>query len=320
MNPKERKRAWCFTSYDLTLFEHNWDAEDKIKYIIMGKEICPDTGREHLQGYVEFVNKKGFKVAKKLLIDPKVHIEKRRGSQEEAIEYCKKDGNWKEWGERDKQGQRKDLEHCKRMIEEGKPMVDLGREHFSDFVRYYKGFFLYKDLLDRERARMAEARAPEVIVYVGKAGSGKSYHCYNDPDYQSSGYQFMCQQSGKVFFDGYENQTTIWFDEFNGAVLTFQLWCRLCDKYGIRVETKGGSVHISGLKKILISTTTPPGRWWNCAKYLDDPNQLWRRLSKVYYLRSPRDGEYPEPILVKEPQHLTENVMNELERSVLSVC
>lgn len=320
MTGENRKRAWCFTTFDMTLFNRDWNGNDKVKYIIMGREICPDTGRRHLQGYVEFVNRKSLDMAKKILKDNTIHLEKRRGTQEEAIEYCKKDGDWKEWGVRDEQGRRRDLEDCRNMLEEGKSMLDIGREHFGDFVRYYKGFTLYKDLLDRERAKNTEARAPEVIVYVGGAGSGKSYRCYNDPDYQSDGYQFMCQQSGKVFFDGYEKQTTIWFDEFNGAILPFQLWLRLCDAYGLRVETKGGSVHISGIKKILISTTTPPARWWNCSKFLEDPNQLWRRLSKVYYLRQPRDGVYPEPILIKEPQHLTSTLMNEYERSVLSVC
>ena len=44
---------------------------------------------------------------------------------------------------------------------------------------------------------------PEVIVYLGKSGSGKSYHCWNDPAYQQSGYKYPVQQNGKVYFDGY---------------------------------------------------------------------------------------------------------------------
>ena len=43
---------------------------------------------------------------------------------------------------------------------------------------------------------------PEVIVYLGKSGSGKSYHCWNDPAYQQSGYKYPVQQNGKVYFDG----------------------------------------------------------------------------------------------------------------------
>ena len=39
---------------------------------------------------------------------------------------------------------------------------------------------------------------PEVVVYLGKSGSGKSYHCWNDPAYQQSGYKYPVQQNGKV--------------------------------------------------------------------------------------------------------------------------
>ena len=42
---------------------------------------------------------------------------------------------------------------------------------------------------------------PEVIVYLGKSGSGKSHH-WNDPAYQQSGYKYPVQQNGKVYFDG----------------------------------------------------------------------------------------------------------------------
>lgn len=311
-----RVRAWCFTSYVMDLFERNWEEEEEVKYLVMGKEICPTTGKEHLQGYVELTKKKCMKKVKAILHDPAVHLERRKGSQSEAIAYCKKDGKWKEWGKKDCQGRRNDFEAIKEKIKGGEKWVNIADEFFGDFVRYHKGLMLYKDLLDRERARERAGTTPEVIVYVGRAGAGKSYHCFNDPDYQSSGYLFMCQQQGKVFFDGYEGQSTIWFDEFNGSVLPFQLWCRVCDAYTVRVETKGGSVIISGLKKVLISTTTLPQHWWRCDKYLEDPNQLWRRLTKVYYIPKPRNGLYCEPILIREPEHLTDNLCNEYERAI----
>lgn len=311
-----RGRAWCFTSFKLDLLEYKWEEEENVKYIIIGREECPTTGKEHLQGYVELWNKKTMNKVKSILKDPAVHLEKRRGGQVEAIQYCKKDGRWKEWGKKDEQGKRRDLDQIREKLKNGDTMLKIADEHFGDFVRYYKGFMLYKDLLDRESAKQRAGVPPEVIVYVGRAGAGKSYHCFKDSDYQASGYLFMCQQQGKVFFDGYEGQTTIWFDEFNGSVLPFQLWCRICDAYTVRVETKGGSVIISGLKKVLISTTTLPNQWWRCDKYLEDPNQLWRRLTKVYYIPRPRDGTYREPILIKEPQHLTQNLTDEFEKAL----
>ena len=151
-------------------------------------------------------------------------------------------------------------------------------------------------------------------MYIGKSGTGKSHRCYYDPDYRESGYKFPTQAPGKVFFDGYENQRVIWFDEFGGTVLPFSLFLRLSDKWDHRVETKGGTVLISGLRKILISTTTYPNKWWaNCPKYLEDPRQLWRRLSKVYYI-SKVPGYYCNPITVEHPETFDDRIVSACDK------
>lgn len=304
-NNQERARAWCFTSFNLELLFKNWDEliPKPINYIVMGHETGNRTHREHLQGYVEFSTKRTFNGAKKILGDPSIHLEIRERSQDAAINYCKKDGHWKEWGEPYKQGRRSDLESIRKEIEEGLEMVEIAQKHFGDFVRYHRGFMLYKDLLDRKRQKTAEPTAPEVIVYVGQAGSGKSHHCYNDPKYQKSGYRFMQQQEGKYYFDGYEGETCIWFDEFSGRTMPFSDFCKLADKWGTRVEVKGGSVEIIGLQRILISTTMWPGEWWkSSAKFQHDTYQLWRRITHVYWLDRPVDGQYRFPIEIHNPE------------------
>ena len=169
------------------------------------------------------------------------------------------------------------------------------------------------DVVRREQDRESERVELETIVYIGKSGTGKSHRCYNDPDYRESGYKFPTQAPGKVFFDGYDGQRTIWFDEFGGTTLPFSLFLRLVDKWDNRVETKGGSVLVSGLRKVLISTTTYPAKWWsNSPKYLEDHQQLWRRLTKVFYI--PRvEGHYCDPVLVERPEGLDDRVTATLD-------
>ena len=155
---------------------------------------------------------------------------------------------------------------------------------------------------------------PDVIVYVGRAGSGKSHYCHNDEAYQASGYKYPVQQIGKVYFDGYTGESVIWFDEFGGSVLPFHVFLRLADKYETRVETKGGSVCITGLRKILISTTTPPKFWWSeSRKFNEDPYQLWRRLTAVYYIPRPSWG-FADPVVIQHPENFDELVAAQLER------
>lgn len=97
-----KSKYWCFTL-------NNYTAEDVEKindlveaegapanYVVVGKEVG-ESGTPHLQGYIEFTNRKTFASVKRY-IGSRAHIEPRRGSQEEAIEYCKKDGNFYERG------------------------------------------------------------------------------------------------------------------------------------------------------------------------------------------------------------------------------
>lgn len=84
--------------------------------------------------------------------------------------------------------------------------------------------------------------------------------------------------------------------------MPFTKFCQIADRYAGRYETKGGSVLISGLKKILISTIEYPALWWSgSARFNLDPEQLFRRLTKCYYLGNPRttstgDIEYALPL------------------------
>lgn len=94
-----RSKYFCFTINNYT----NDDVDrlsnlgDEITYIVFGREVG-ESGTPHLQGYVEFRNRKRFPQVKTLLGN-RVHLEKRRGSPQEASDYCKKDGDFEEIGE-----------------------------------------------------------------------------------------------------------------------------------------------------------------------------------------------------------------------------
>lgn len=97
----------------------------------------------------------------------------------------------------------------------------------------------------------------------------------------------------------------VWFDEFKGSILPWTVFLAITDKWGARVEQKGSSIE-TFFKKVLISTTVPPGEWWRCANYFKNPRQLWRRLTRVYYIAGPRtvEGrvEHSEPELIPDPE------------------
>lgn len=82
-----RARNWCFT--DFSLNDPSFDSES-MHYLKYQVELCPDTDRLHIQGYVQFKEQVRFNGAK-AKISPTAHIEVARGTPQENAEYCGKE-------------------------------------------------------------------------------------------------------------------------------------------------------------------------------------------------------------------------------------
>ncbi len=94
-----RSRNWCFTLHDPDPSDLE-RTELFAQYYCWGREKCPTTGRIHLQGYIELKEGMTIPQVKKKMGLPRIHLESRRGTQLQAIDYCKK-GNQthEEWEE-----------------------------------------------------------------------------------------------------------------------------------------------------------------------------------------------------------------------------
>jgi hypothetical protein len=91
------QKNWCWTLHDPTELEVGKliSDHDGISYIVWQEETCPDTGRIHLQGYVQFQEKARLAKAKKILLGDKnhrVHLEGAKGTPSENKTYCTKLG------------------------------------------------------------------------------------------------------------------------------------------------------------------------------------------------------------------------------------
>lgn len=135
--------------YCLTI--NNWNQEDldtfpryleegKITYFIVGQEVG-ESGTRHLQAYFELPRR--LRLGRVKLLWPTGHFEARRGSAEQARDYCKKDNNFLEGGtlsrETSRQGARADLIRVGRAIIDGVPIRDIARTDPDMFIRYHRG-------------------------------------------------------------------------------------------------------------------------------------------------------------------------------------
>ena len=84
-----------------------------------GEEVCPETERKHLQGYIYFHKKRRFNGVLAVLPEG-INIRAAKGSDEDNAFYTSKERRgWYVVGDPPSQGKRSDLEMVKELIDNG---------------------------------------------------------------------------------------------------------------------------------------------------------------------------------------------------------
>lgn len=276
-----RSRNFCFTiNNPLEHGETREWLEGKLKeggaiyYVFQlekGKEETP-----HWQGFVRFKCQKKLSAIKKLL--PRAHIEEANGSAEQNRNYVTKtEGRIEEpveFGEKPIQGKRNDLDAVKKRLDEGASMRDIAQEHFGSFVKYYKGIERASNLLNPKEPRNF---LTELWIFWGDTGTGKSRTAFELG--RQSGYYEPAYGNGGLWWDGYEGQHTIIFDEFKGGVQLGVLK-RLADRNRYVVDRKGLEPMQFTSKRIIITSNKSPDDWYDRSKFNEaELEALQRRIT-----------------------------------------
>lgn len=106
-----RNRSYCFTVNNPSPMDRELlnQLGPKAKYMVVGEEVG-ESGTPHLQGYVQM--KEGKKLVEvcecqrgyltqcmqMAMALPRGHIEVAKGSPQQNMVYCKKEGKFQEWG------------------------------------------------------------------------------------------------------------------------------------------------------------------------------------------------------------------------------
>lgn len=247
-----------FTAWDMEV-SPQWD-DGSMNYLIHGEEQCSDSARKHWQCYVEFKNAKTISAAQRALgLSTGTHFEKRKGSAFEASEYCKKEGNFQEFGSvpnKPQPGKRSDLDVIREKLANETPMLDVANEHFGAFCRNYRAFDRYMQLA---LADSAYVRRPnmQVLVYWGSTGTGKTRAAFQEDEHA---FKWSPADEGRQWWDGYIGQKTLIIDEFYGQLKPAYLLC-LLDQYRLQLQVKGGFTH-ARWTKVIITSNTDPEDWY----------------------------------------------------------
>lgn len=261
-----RSRAWCFTINNPKEQDVKACAEVVCNYIVTGNEVG-DSGTPHIQGYIEFKDAKSLTSVRKTL-GGSAHLETRKGTPQQAADYCKKDGNFTERGKMSEQGKRNDLEEIASLVKTGGVQAVID-EKPEAFIKYGKNIERLSELLMKPRKVK-----PYVVWLWGKTGTGKTRIATadNTADY------YIWNSSSK-WWNGYKQQKRIVIDDYtwDGTENGFRYLLRLLDRYSIQVETKGGMVHINS-PEIYITSEFPPQQLFEQGNQLD---QVVRRIDRL---------------------------------------
>lgn len=232
-----QSKHWVFTVFadQVSFFDH-----EKVQYCIFGNEKCPKTGRWHKQGYVCFKNRVRLPFLK--LLDATAHWEVKRGTVTEAIDYCKKDGDYYQCGECpvEERSNKNVYSECIRLAESGQ--LDKIKELYpGQYLRYKKTF---DSLVRYDYQPLPEPRG--IWVY-GKPGAGKDTTIMNK-------YSPFVKTHNK-WFDGYDDQENILWSDFDPEEIKyfanyFKQWA---DRYPFTAEFKGGSRKVHPKRFIVTS-------------------------------------------------------------------
>lgn len=238
-----------------------------------------EQGTQHTQGYIEFTTPRRFTQVQAVLGGFKAHCEKRMGTAQQAIDYCKKEesrlaGPFELGIAGGSQGKRTDLSDAW-AIARDEGLFALLEADPPTFIKYHGGLCKAKQVYDDQR----EYADRKVKVYVlwGPTGTGKSYRATHRHG-KANTFIMGKYQKDNLFFNAYHGQTTLVLDEFRGeGQIYIEDLNRILDEYEYTCNVKYGHTR-AAWTTVYICSNRPPTDWYvSVTQALQDA--LMRRLN-----------------------------------------
>lgn len=261
-----RSRMWCFTLNNYEDWEYARLASpcsDNVTWKVVGKEVGKN-GTPHLQGCIRFKNPIRLSTLKKNFSN-RAHWEIAKGTAEENLKYCSKDGDYMVDGELPTQGKRNDLEIVREWNKNLGQMPDIIDEGVG-----YQALRMAELML---KYRKPKARPELHVTWVwGPTGTGKTVWARQECP------NAWINSGGLKWWFGYQGETEIILDDFRAEHVSFSQLLRILDVHPLYVEVKGGHVPANYTKVIITSDRHPEDCY---DTEVGDLAQLTRRIHDI---------------------------------------
>jgi len=266
-----RGTKFCFTDFGGLNWEKIFNESNEFRFVAWGNEICPETKRKHLQGFLQTRKTLRFAAIKKLVNYPGLHLEVMKGSFAQNEKYCSKEGRYTKCGEWVSQGHRTDLETLiDDIVETGGDVEHVMEEHPEAYMKFHGGI----DKLCSYHKKKSNMKWMDVKTHVlcGKAGTGKTSYVRDKHGYQNI-FVLDTDADSKFLLDGYAGEKILLIDDFNGGI-KYNTMLRLLDGHPMKLNVKNGRAY-KAWEHVYITSNVSPALWYK--KRMGD--NLVRRLT-----------------------------------------
>lgn len=278
-----RAKHWCFTSFDEAEPKFN---DSLYEYLVYGREICPRTERPHWQAYVAFKNRVRLPVLRANLGE-KNHYEPMRGTSKEASDYCKKDGQFTEWGSLPEDGRRAGAQSTKRLWEQVRSAAQSGDyQSIPDeiYVRYVRNIHYIADY--QLSVNAPPNYTPDTLTGLwiyGPPGIGKSH-------WVREYFKNIYIKEFNKWWDGYKGQKEVLLDDldFTHKWISnhLKIWA---DRYAFRAEKKGSTLMLRP-RWLIVTSNYSIGEIW------PDDATLQEAIKRRFHVFNPQSREDLEEV------------------------
>lgn len=274
MNRESRKYRYAFTYFpydgeDINEIGVEWFAvniprtlKPALKYLIMGEEYAPSTGKRHFQGYMELFEKMRVNQVKNLFEREELHLEEAKGTREQNIKYCSKPN---------KEGEEEKKIYMNERFSEQKVLNQREQEDFNKYIRThslidiekkYPGRLFnqlgkiinYKHMHDQKAHKWdGELKYKNYWIY-GKQGTGKTSWVYRQAERIGS----LFRKNQNKWWDGFESQRIVLIDDWESgdkSDMFVQFIKQWGDRFSFSGEAKGAHQMIHPGRFFLIITS-----------------------------------------------------------------
>ncbi len=275
---KTRNYIFTINNYsdgDLENFYKLAASLERHHYICFGLETAPTTGTKHIQGYVQLndaqritflQNYFNFQRDGEVL---KFHVEIANGTPEQNREYCKKDGDFYEFGQPTTRGMRTDLINIKKMIIDTPKNIKGVIDEYGNSPQQVR----YAEMLRPYYLPHRDQNVPPRVFWIfGPSGIGKTSLVYKN-------FSDVCSVSNYDWLGtGYNQNECFLLDDFRRENLNFEDVLKLTDRYPFMLYFKGGQIPFNSP---FIIFTSPKSINDSYRTTDEDLSQLHRRIKEI---------------------------------------